>query len=238
MNVTSASGRGRNDADVTVAPRPENATRWAFVAVFEVALAAAAVLMDLAIPSLVVLVLMAVSLLIRRQNLASLGLHRVARAWVMAIWMFAAAVAWTMLDAGLLKPVETHLTGLRQDMSAFTSLQGNAGLLLVWLTLAWVLAALGETLAFIGYVRTRIREATDRFGAAPLLGSVLASVLLGLLHTEYGFVGVSVSTVNGLFYCLLRDRCGTLWAPILAHGFIDTFGLVTVFLVGPVYGLW
>ena len=74
---------------------------------------------------------------------------------------------------------------------------------------------------------------------ARLAGAVvLSSVLFGLLHTEYGIVGVTVSAVNGVFYCVLRYRYGTLWAPILAHGFIDTIGFVSVFLIGPIYGLW
>ena len=35
------------------------------------------------------------------------------------------------------------------------------------------------------------------------------------------------------------DRRGdTLWAPILAHGFVNTIGFVIFFLIGPVYGLW
>lgn len=37
---------------------------------------------------------------------------------------------------------------------------------------------------------------------------------------------------------MLRLRYGTLWAPVLAHGFNNTLGFVTFFLVGPVHGLW
>jgi membrane protease YdiL (CAAX protease family) len=36
----------------------------------------------------------------------------------------------------------------------------------------------------------------------------------------------------------LRLHYRTLWAPVLAHGFNNTIGLVTFFLVGPVHGLW
>jgi hypothetical protein len=37
---------------------------------------------------------------------------------------------------------------------------------------------------------------------------------------------------------LLRYRYGALWASILAHGFLDTIGFATFFVVGPIYGLW
>jgi membrane protease YdiL (CAAX protease family) len=148
------------------------------------------------------------------------------------------AAGWTLVNIGLLKPIENHLTGTRQDMSQFTSLQGNLRMLLVWVALAWVVAALGETLAFIGFIQTRIADVIGSTGVRLAVAVVLSSVLLGLLHTEYGIVGVLISAVDGIFYSLLRYRYHTLWAPILAHGFIDTIGFVSFFLVGPVYGLW
>jgi membrane protease YdiL (CAAX protease family) len=111
-------------------------------------------------------------------------------------------------------------------------------MLLTWITLAWVVAALGETLAFIGYLQTRITDVVGTTGAGLTVAVGLSSLLLGLLHTEYGIVGVLISAVDGVFYSVLRYRYKTLWAPIMAHGFIDTIGFVSFFLVGPVYGLW
>jgi membrane protease YdiL (CAAX protease family) len=103
---------------------------------------------------------------------------------------------------------------------------------------AWVVAGFGETLAFVAFIQTRITDVIGSTGARLGLAVVLSSVLLGLLHTEYGIVGVTVSAVNGIFYCVLRYRYRTSWVPILAHRFIDTIGFVSVFLIGPVYGLW
>lgn len=200
----------------------------------EVLLATVAVVFDLGIPSFVILGLMAVSLLVRRQGLSSLGLHRLHRPWRTTGMMLVLASAWTLLTAGLFKPIESHLTGTRQDVSQFDSVRGHVTVLLAWLALAWVVAALGETVAFIGYVQTRLMEVVGRRAAAVLL----SSVLLGLLHTEYGVVGVTISAVDGVFDSVLRYRYRSLWAPILAHGFIDSIGLVTVFLGGPVQGLW
>ena len=221
-----------------LAERTGRSRTWQAVAVVEVALAAAVVILDLAIPSLVILALLAVSLLARRQGLATIGWRRVSRPWHLAATMFMLAAAWTLLDVGLLKPIETHLTGERQDMSQFASLHGDLVMLIAWLALAWTVAALAETVAFVGFVQTRITDVIGATGARLAVAMVLSSLLFGLLHTEYGLTGVTVSTVNGIFYCVLRYRCQTLWAPILAHGFIDTIGLVSVFLVGPVYGLW
>jgi membrane protease YdiL (CAAX protease family) len=180
---------------MTPSRRPSR--RWQVVAAVEVVLSALAVIFDLAIPTFVILALMVVSLLIHRQGLSTMGFHRVHHASTLAAKMLALAAAWTLLDIGLLKPVENHLTGVRQDMSQFISLKGHVGMLITWVVLAWVVAGVGETLAFVGFVQTRITEVLGSTGAR--LGAVvLSSVLLGLLHTEYGIVGVSVSAVNGI----------------------------------------
>jgi len=63
-------------------------------------------------------------------------------------------------------------------------------------------------------------------------------MLFGVAHTEQGLIGVVIVTIDGLAWGVLRLRCQTLWAPILAHGFNNTLGFVTFFLVGPVHGFW
>jgi membrane protease YdiL (CAAX protease family) len=213
-------------------------TRWVVLAAVEVVLAAAAVILDLGIPTLVILAMMVASLLIRRQGLATLGLHRVAHGWVLAAKMLAFAAGWTLVNVGLLKPIANHLTGTTQDMSQFMALKGNLTMLLTLTALSWALAAFGETLAFIGYIQTRITEVIGSTGARLGITVVLSSVLLGLLHPEYGIIGVLISAVDGVFYSVLRYRYKTLWAPILAHGFLNTIGFVSFFFLGPVYGLW
>jgi membrane protease YdiL (CAAX protease family) len=103
--------------------------------------------------------------------------------------------------------------------------------------LTWTLAAFGEELVYRGYLQTRI---TDVLG--PGIGLVVAvGVSLGvvrLAHTEQGIIGVVVTLLDALFFSFLRLRYRTLWAPIPAHGFSNTLGLVSVFLVGPIYGFW
>jgi membrane protease YdiL (CAAX protease family) len=208
------------------------------VAGVEVSLAAVAVVLDLAIPTFVILGLMVLSLLIRREGLSTMGFHRVARPWVLAGKMLVFAAGWSLISVGLLKPIANHLSGTTQDMSQFSDLQGNLPMLLTWVALGWTVAALGEELAFRGFVQTRMTEVVGATGARLVIAVLLTSLLMGLLHTEYGIVGVLASTVDSVFYSVLRYRYKTLWASILAHGFIDTIGFLTFFLVGPIYGLW
>jgi membrane protease YdiL (CAAX protease family) len=111
-------------------------------------------------------------------------------------------------------------------------------MLLLLLLLSWTLAAVGEELAFRGYLFVRAREALGP-GRPALVGAVLASsVLFGLIHTEQGAVGVVLATIDGMFYAWLRIRYDSLWASVLAHGTTNTIGMVAYFLVGPVAALW
>lgn len=220
------------------APLGRQDRRWTLIAGVEAVLAAVAVILDVGIPTLVILALMVVSLIVRRQGLPALGLHAVPHGWLLAAKMLAFAAGWTLVNVGLLKPIENRITGTTQDMSQFMPLEGNLTMLLALLALSWTLAAVGEELAFRGFVQTRLTEVVGAAGARLGIAVALSSVLFGLLHTEQGSVGVLVSSVNGLFYCVLRYHYRTLWAPILAHGFIDTIGFVSFYLIGPVYGLW
>jgi membrane protease YdiL (CAAX protease family) len=212
--------------------------RWRVISAVEVALAAVVVILDLFIPTLLILGLMVVSLLIRREGLATMGFHRARRPWALAGKMLIFATVWSLVQIGLLKPIVNHVSGTTQDMSQFEGLQGNLTMLLTWVALSWTVAALGEELAFRGYVLTRTTEFVGSAGVRLVIAVVLTSLLMGLLHTEYGVVGVVASAINSVFYSVLRYRYRTLWAPILAHGFIDTIGFVTFYFIGPLYGLW
>ena len=211
---------------------------WSVVAGLEVAAAVVVVLADLFIPSVVLVGLAAVSLVLRRRGPGSLGFHRPAHPWRLTGQMAAFAVAWTLLNVALLIPVTNHLSGTRQDVSAFADLEGNLGLLALYLTASWVLAAFCEEVAFRGYLLTRLTEVLGHGQLQLVLAVVGSSALFGMLHTEQGVVGVVVSGLAGAVFSVLRYRCRTLWAPVLAHGFDDTLGFLWFFAFGPFYGLW
>src|SRR4051794_39587565 len=130
---------------------------WRGLALIELALAAAAVLLDLFIPALVIVALLAVSLVLRRQGLGAVGLDRLAHPWQAAGQTFLLAAAWSVVGIAVLLPVLEHLTGQRQDVSGFTEVEHNVGLLAALVAASWVFAFV-EELAFRGYVLQRIRD--------------------------------------------------------------------------------
>jgi hypothetical protein len=86
-NLSMAS---RNLVRADDAPQQETTPRpglWRVIAAVEVMLAIAAVLLDLLIPSLILIVLAIVSLLVRRQGPGTLGLQRPARAVELSVEM-------------------------------------------------------------------------------------------------------------------------------------------------------
>lgn len=217
--------------------RLTTARTWAVIAAVELLIGTVVVLADLGIPTLVLLFLAGVSLALRRQGLGSLGLRRVG-VLPLAAKMLAFAVVWSLFQLAVTMPVANHLSGSRQDLSPFDGLEGNLGMLLTLLLLSWTLAAFGEELAYRGFLLTRSREVfgSERLGTA--VAVLATSLLFGFAHSEQGAIGVLVVSLDAVAFCLLRLHFGTLWAPVLAHGFINTLGFLTFFAVGPVYGLW
>lgn len=211
---------------------------WRAVAGVEVVAAVVAVLSDWFIPSLVLVGMAALSLLVRRDAPASLGFHRPTRPWRLAGQMLLVSAGLSLLNVGLLMPIANHVSGTRQDVSGFEDLQGNVALLALFLVLGWTLAAFAEETAFRGYLFTRTCDVLGGTRTGVLASLLLSSALFGAIHSEQGLVGQVIAGVDALIFGVLRLWKGTLWAPILAHGFDDTIGFTAFFLVGPIYGLW
>jgi uncharacterized protein len=237
MRAPVVPGRqgGRPPAE---APARPAGGRWRVLAAVEVALAAAAVLLDLAIPTFVILALAAASLVVRRQGLTSLGLRRSGQGWRLPVKMLVFSLAWTLVQLAVVIPLTNHLTGTRQDMSDFAALQGNLAMLLGLLALSWTLAAVGEEVAYRGFIQTRMAQVVGSSGIRLAVAVAVSSILFGMAHTQQGVVGVVLTTIDAVAFAVLRYRYRTLWAAILAHGFNNTIGFIAFFLAGPFYGLW
>ncbi|HOZ12973.1 MAG TPA: hypothetical protein PLZ22_10325 [Thermotogota bacterium] len=44
--------------------------------------------------------------------------------------------------------------------------------------------------------------------------------------------------INALFFSFIKYRLEILWASVLAHGFLNTIGVIIFYFTGPLYGLW
>ncbi len=214
-------------------------TFWKIITVVELVAATAVVLLDLFLPTLVILGMIIVSLLIRREHIRSLGFKR-PQSWPgMLGFAFVSVLFLQLFDLGVVMPIMNRLTGTTIDYSEFAHLKGNLGQLALLLVLSWTLAALGEEMVYRGYFQKLI---TNLFGSnlpGILLAVGISSLVFGLAHTEQGLIGVVVTTVDALFYSWLKLKFGgNLWANILAHGFYNSIGVIVFFFTGPIFGLW
>jgi len=212
---------------------------WKLITLVELAAIVTTILLDLFLPTLVLLGLMLVSLIIRRQHISVMGFKRPQSWLMMAAFALVTALVMQLVDIGVVMPIMNHLTGQTIDYSGFASLKGNLGQLLTILALSWTLAAIGEELAYRGYVLRTLSRLLGEGTIGVLLAMVLSSLLFGLAHTEQGLIGVVVTTIDALVFSWLKWRFNdNLWAPILAHGFYNSIGVITFYFTGPVYGLW
>ena len=214
-------------------------TLWKIITAIELIIAAAVIILDLFIPTIIILGIIAISLLIRREKISILGFKKNKQALGMVLTILLFVIIWSLLQLSLFMPILNHLTGATQNLSAFENLKGNLGNLLFFLALTWTLAAFGEEIVYRGYLQ---RRACDLFGdtrTGIFLAVGLSSILFGLSHTEQGLIGVTITTLDTVFVSWLKYRYGNnLWASILAHGLNNTIGLITFYFTGPIYGFW
>ncbi|MHB8798147.1 MAG: CPBP family intramembrane glutamic endopeptidase [Thermoanaerobaculia bacterium] len=110
------------------------------------------------------------------------------------------------------------------------AIAANPWTALRWLGLVWTWAAFGEEIGYRGWIFGRAADALGRSPAAVAIAVIASSVLFGFGHFYKGPAGILDSGLAGLVlagaFLLARQN---LWAPILAHGFIDTFGIAALF---------
>ena len=212
---------------------------WKLISIVELLIAGTLIVLDLFIPTIIILGIIAVSLLIRKEKLQTLGFRKNSSWLNMMMTILVLVIIWTLLHLSVFMPVLNHLTGTTQDLSAFENLKGNFNQLLFFLVLTWTLAAFGEEIVYRGYLQKRILDLLGDTRTGIILAVGISSLLFGLAHTEQGTIGVILTFLDAIFFSLIKIHYdNNLWAAIFAHGTSNTIGLVGFFVFGPVYGLW
>jgi membrane protease YdiL (CAAX protease family) len=142
----------------------------------------------------------------------------------------AAATLRIVLGEFLIDPLTSHFWPPPVAPAGAASVTGNLTNALVALLIVWTFAAFGEEFSYRGYLLPRAaaigRGSTIAYWAAV----VAVSILFGFGHYYKGPAGVVDSGMAGLILGGAYMLSGkNLWAPVLAHGLIDTFGVIVVF---------
>jgi membrane protease YdiL (CAAX protease family) len=171
-----------------------------------------------------------ISLRVRDGGWRVIGLNR-PTSWKRTV-LFALAAAATRLLLGqfVTDPLTAHFWPPAVGPSGFNEITGHTMVALRWLLIVWTFAAFGEEISYRGYLVTRAADVGARSKTAYWVAVLLVSVLFGYGHYYKGPSGMIDSGMAGLVLgaaYLLSGR--NLWVCILAHGFIDTAGLVALF---------
>lgn len=179
----------------------------------------------------ILFVLGLVSIRLRDGGWSAMGFKRPA-SWVRLVLIaLAAAALRIILGTLVIEPLAAHFWPPIVAPAGSEAISGNIGTALVWLLLVWTWAACGEEVGYRGYLLTRAADLGGRTTAAYWIGIVVVAVLFGYGHYYKGPVGIVDSGVAGLILGAAYMFSGrSLWASILAHGFVDTFGVIALYV--------
>ena len=180
------------------------------------------------VPILVALGL--VSMRLRNGSFAALGFRRPDSWRRIVLIALAAAALRLVLGQFVIDPLTALVWPPAVAPAGVESIAGDIGTALMYLGIVWIFAAFGEEIAYRGYLMNRAADAGGRTTAAWWIAVVVVSILFGYGHFYKGPSGIVDSGVAGLILgaaYLLSGR--NLWTTVLAHGFIDTFGVVCLY---------
>jgi membrane protease YdiL (CAAX protease family) len=171
-----------------------------------------------------------VSLRLRRRGWCDVGFAPPPR-WLQAIGLGVLfGIAMELFATFVTVPLLSRLTGAPPDLAEFRPIVGNVRLLVFWISLSWLLGALGEELAFRGYVMNRIASVGRYTRSAWVVSLIVASALFGWAHGGQGLTGMLQEGFAGFLLGLLYLGFGrNLVVPIVAHGVSNTVAFVLIF---------
>jgi CAAX protease family protein len=147
------------------------------------------------------------------------------------LFALAAATLRLLLGALVIDPVTAHFWPAAVAPSGYNEIKGHAVVAFEWLLLIWTFAAFAEEIGYRGYLLTRAADVGGRSKSAYWIAVLVVAVLFGYGHYYKGPSGIVDSGMAGVILGAAYVLSGrNLWVCILAHGFIDTVGVVSAFL--------
>jgi len=143
----------------------------------------------------------------------------------------AVGLGYQFLSLILVEPTIAYVTGnALPDVSIFRAVVGDERQLAKSLLLSWTTAAFAEETVYRGWITARLAELGLFSTRAWISAVVVSSIVFGLLHMYQGLSGMIATGLTGLVLGWLYLATGrNLWAPIIAHGVMDTSGFVMIY---------
>ena len=178
----------------------------------------------------ILFVLGLVSMRLRDGRWSAIGFKRPGSwRWIIIVAIVAATLRICIGDF-VIEPLTSRFWPAEIAPAGADEAAGNWRVALMYLGIVWTFAAFGEEIAYRGYLLTRAADIGGRSRLAWWVGVIVVSVLFGYGHYYKGPAGILDSAVAGLILgaaYLLTGR--NLWTSVLAHGLIDTAGVVALY---------
>lgn len=170
------------------------------------------------------------SLAIRGESWRDVGL-RIPPTWPRLVLIgIGAGVFMELLELFVTQPLLVMITGKFPDLSDFKDVVGNLKLLLLLIVLSWIVAGLGEELAWRGYIMNRVADLTGRSKPGWAASLILVSAAFGLAHSYQDITGVVENMIAGALLGILYLATGrNLIVPIIAHAIADTLDCLIIY---------
>lgn len=157
------------------------------------------------------------------------GLKQGLRVFGQSLVVFVFAVGCFILGAIIM----ANITGIPEsaDFSRYDFLKDNLGGLLLSLLGVYFISSFAEEVIYRAFLINRIVEITQSFKYSKTMAVLLSSVFFGLIHYEWGAMGMVqtgfMGLAMGISYFVLKKR---LWTLIIAHIYMDTLLFVQIYL--------
>jgi membrane protease YdiL (CAAX protease family) len=170
------------------------------------------------------------SLRLRDRSWDGFGIRR-PRSWIILILLALVAAALRIAgDELAIGPFVAQIWPPNETPEDFTAIAGNPLVAAKWFAIVWTFAAIGEEFGYRGYLVNRAAGALGGSARAYWLAVLAVAVLFGLAHYWNGPAGMIGSGFAGLVFGAVYLISGrNLWACVLAHGFVDTFGIFALY---------
>jgi len=182
------------------------------------------------------LIIIWVSLKLRGESWNDLGLGFKSISWregmkvlLLSLLVFVLAVAGFIIGSIIM----ANITGIPENanMSGYDYLRDNIEMLLLTLGGVYIVSSFGEEVIYRACLINRISELGQETKKATIIAVILSSIIFGLVHYEWGPMGIVqtgfMGLVLGICYIKFKKK---LWILILAHAYMDTILMIQMYL--------
>lgn len=160
-------------------------------------------------------------------GLRRVGARTVLRAVLQSIVVLVAALAAFVVGSAIATPLAS---GAPADMTGYGYLQGDLPMLLAALAAVWFVSSFGEEVIYRGFLMSRVAGIAGGGRTAWWIAVAVSAVVFGLVHFDWGVVGIVQTAFMGLALGSAYLVVGrNLWVLVLAHAYIDTLLLVQLY---------